>query len=632
MYSGSERLLINYEKDNFPGFVSEALRKPLELQFESGITASKDLYSWFFSFLNEQPENLTRISQFMKKVDENYQQDERVFIKKALALATVAHQYNYDFNKRTRKADRSPYILHPLSMAERLLQEKSISAKTFKWQIIAASLLHDVPEDCNLGPRLSEKDNWFDIIEREFGDSGTYIRNLIDGVTEKKLGPEDRDQVKQAPIRKMIVAFMERGGLYGKLADANPLTEQEKENVDEVVFNLQHTFHNALSSPEMLGIFLIKIADIWHNFQTPEYVDAAKVLRGRIAACLCEWFGWYSMRSEIMLQLASITDTNTPYLPLKNGDLPLPSDKQKNLGIFDAQKKAAPEITASLLLQPDIQKDLSNNTTIGWSLPFGSKIRQVVGKNYTTLPPPEIRIKLPYKIIKSHFENLPKNETDVFEEKYMRIRDIIDARFRQSHIRSDFRISSFISTRLIGRIEINYVFKLGLRPQVILTLEDDRPHLVDLYTEENQSDFHEIPEWKLFSGYQFLMKNADHMARQLQLDCLIGFMYDPNLPHSYDDYSVFIIPVEQGIIFAGGNRTFKEYFSWLGLPIYQGSTWSRRKQKEGELVRLRFRSFKGTETHDWPASYRIGELPIWFNSFSKRIIWPLDKNEEPSNQ
>src|SRR3989344_1135128 len=115
------------------------------------------------------------------------------------------------------------------------------------------------------------------------------------------------------PIYKIIRAFVERGGILKAKGESRILRIEEERAVENVAFNLGINFEKALVSPDHWRIFLIKPLDIWHNFQSIEFVGREKLLRGRIAAGLTDWMGWHTLRSELVEMMAQDVDMTRPY-------------------------------------------------------------------------------------------------------------------------------------------------------------------------------------------------------------------------------------------------------------------------------------------------------------------------------
>lgn len=84
---------------------------------------------------------------------------------KALQFSALKHR-----NQRRRDVDASPYINHPISLADILCNEAHITDV----EVICGALLHDTVEDTETTPEE---------LEREFG---TVIKNIVMDVTDDK--------------------------------------------------------------------------------------------------------------------------------------------------------------------------------------------------------------------------------------------------------------------------------------------------------------------------------------------------------------------------------------------------------------------------------------------------------------
>lgn len=122
---------------------------------------------------------------------QEYLADERIaLVDNALDFATNAH-------RGQMRLSGGPYIDHPISAAT-YLAELYLDEKT-----IAAALLHDVVEDCDVP--LSD-------IKKEFGEE---VAKLVDGVTKLKLlktqlsGNSESNTERSDNLRKMLVAMAE---------------------------------------------------------------------------------------------------------------------------------------------------------------------------------------------------------------------------------------------------------------------------------------------------------------------------------------------------------------------------------------------------------------------------------------
>ena len=126
--------------------------------------------------------------------DNGMNEPDLVLIVKALAFAAHKHR-----DQRRKGADASPYINHPIGLADVLCNEARVSDPV----TICAALLHDTVEDTETTP---------DELEREFG---TEIRSVVMEVTDdKRLSKTER---KRSQIDK-AGSLSERARLV-KLAD-----------------------------------------------------------------------------------------------------------------------------------------------------------------------------------------------------------------------------------------------------------------------------------------------------------------------------------------------------------------------------------------------------------------------------
>ncbi len=92
------------------------------------------------------------------------------------ALAFAAHKHK---DQRRKDVEASPYINHPISLANILCNEAHVTDV----EVICGALLHDTVEDTDTGPEE---------LEREFGKT---IRDIVMDVTDDKtLHPRERKQ------------------------------------------------------------------------------------------------------------------------------------------------------------------------------------------------------------------------------------------------------------------------------------------------------------------------------------------------------------------------------------------------------------------------------------------------------
>ena len=83
-----------------------------------------------------------------------------------VALVEAAYKYAHDAHEGQKRKSGVPYLEHPLETAI-TLANLQLDAAT-----LAAALLHDVPEDCNVS--ITELDKKF----------GPVVGKLVDGVTK----------------------------------------------------------------------------------------------------------------------------------------------------------------------------------------------------------------------------------------------------------------------------------------------------------------------------------------------------------------------------------------------------------------------------------------------------------------
>jgi len=146
---------------------------------------------------------------------EEYNSNEEDF-----SMVIKAYEYAEKLHEGQKRQSGEPYITHPLAVAM-ILSELEADIDT-----IAAALLHDVIEDCNV-PK--------EYIAAEFNP---FIADLVDGVTKiSDLQFESKDEEFATNTRKLISTISEE-----------------------------------------IRIIIIKLADRLHNMRTLEYVDERRRL------------------------------------------------------------------------------------------------------------------------------------------------------------------------------------------------------------------------------------------------------------------------------------------------------------------------------------------------------------------
>ena len=148
---------------------------------------------------------------FLKKVRESNVEHDIKLIEKAYEKAICAHCGQ----KRMSGED---YVIHPIAVAE-LLFEMGMDSES-----IAAALLHDVVEDCDVT---------FADLTKEFG---TSIAKIVDGVTKLgKLQVSSHEEMQAENIRKILIA-----------------------------------------TSDDVRVILVKLADRLHNMRTIEHLSESK--------------------------------------------------------------------------------------------------------------------------------------------------------------------------------------------------------------------------------------------------------------------------------------------------------------------------------------------------------------------
>lgn len=165
-----------------------------------------------------------------------YDENGRDLIRRAFARADAAHAHQ-------KRADGSPYIVHPAAVAS-YLADLGFDAAS-----VAAAFLHDVVEDCGVTR---------DELEREFGADVAF---LVDGVTKLK---------------------------------AIPMRSAETESLKKMFFAMA----------EDLRVIMIKLADRLHNMRTLEYKEPAARTRKsletlEIYAPIADRLGMGRMKGEL---------------------------------------------------------------------------------------------------------------------------------------------------------------------------------------------------------------------------------------------------------------------------------------------------------------------------------------------
>ena len=140
-----------------------------------------------------------------------------------VAVVEAAYKYAHDAHEGQKRKSGVPYLEHPLETAI-TLANLQLDAAT-----LAAALLHDVPEDCNVS--IAE-------LEKKFGP---VVSKLVDGVTKLS---------KVAWKREIIVSSQ----------------ESQAENLRKML----------IAMAEDMRVVFIKLADRMHNMETLEALPAER--------------------------------------------------------------------------------------------------------------------------------------------------------------------------------------------------------------------------------------------------------------------------------------------------------------------------------------------------------------------
>lgn len=201
-----------------------------------------------------------------------YSSESILTIDRGLAIART-HEMNDIENRRIRKFDKEPYILHPLAMAQEALRMRQHPT------IVAACLMHDVSEDVKLGKLQSSKD-WMKHIESAF--AGYYDRDRLMRILRAELKTKSLAQLKDkdavvdfytdTSLGKTALSYLEQ--LRGNVSITTP---QDREHIAEVLYDLNRIMSDSYveTSPGNKefdpSILIVKILDTWQNLQTPGF-------------------------------------------------------------------------------------------------------------------------------------------------------------------------------------------------------------------------------------------------------------------------------------------------------------------------------------------------------------------------
>ena len=306
--------------------------------------------------------------------DIGYGDEARAVIGRAFHIAS-AHEMNGVENRRIRKFDKEPYILHPLAMAQEAMRMRQHPT------IVAACLMHDVPEDVELGT-LQSADQWMKHIDSAF--AGYADRDRLMRILRAELKTESFDGLEQK--EEVVNSYTETS--LGKTAmsylrqlrgDESTTTPRDREHIAEVLYDLNRIMSDSYIAKDGgekefdPSILIVKILDTWQNLQTPgfwktqlttEDRDAktvAKLMRARILTNIAEFFGMRKVASEMTQVIAAIHDVHNVDYPLlkkleagKNGeDLELDNRREAIATRMNQANSIIPRLRGMLGMRSD---------------------------------------------------------------------------------------------------------------------------------------------------------------------------------------------------------------------------------------------------------------------------------------
>jgi len=188
-----------------------------------------------------------------------------------LAIVEAAYDYALKAHDGQKRKSGAPFLEHPLQTAM-TLADLQLDAST-----LAAALLHDVPEDCNIP--ISQ-------LEKQFGPD---VSKLVDGVTKLSRLAWRRDvavssQETQAEnLRKMLIAMAEDlRVVFIKLADRlHNMNTLQALPADRRQAIAQETLEIYAPLAHRLGMWEIKwqLEDLsFHYLQPEEYREIARMV------------------------------------------------------------------------------------------------------------------------------------------------------------------------------------------------------------------------------------------------------------------------------------------------------------------------------------------------------------------
>jgi (p)ppGpp synthase/HD superfamily hydrolase len=124
-------------------------------------------------------------------------------------LAAVKFAADQHKAQRRKGADETPYINHPIEVAESLVRVGGVADEA----VILAALLHDTVEDTGASPET---------IEQMFGEQ---VRGIVDEVTDDKSLPKQERKQKQIEHAPHLSAGAKQLKLADKISNIRDVAE-----------------------------------------------------------------------------------------------------------------------------------------------------------------------------------------------------------------------------------------------------------------------------------------------------------------------------------------------------------------------------------------------------------------------
>jgi GTP pyrophosphokinase len=165
----------------------------------------------------------------------------------AVDMVREAFQFACEKHQGQTRNSGEPYIIHPIEVAE-ILTELEMDEQT-----IAAGLLHDVIEDCEVTEA--------ELIER----FGAEVAHLVDGVTKLRIVGVDEGKKKDARAED--------------LEEMSPAAAERRKKQAELAKNAANLRKIFIAMARDLRVIFIKLADRLHNMRTLDALPPARQFR-----------------------------------------------------------------------------------------------------------------------------------------------------------------------------------------------------------------------------------------------------------------------------------------------------------------------------------------------------------------